>query len=162
MWWGFDNTSLVCWLVCPYIYIRIYIYILDTQDLLSPSVNKWACSRNMSSTCLQHMLYSPIALLCVYQIMCIVSLSQWLNFKLSGITCLVGKISRLNNGFISGSRRDGWVSYLEVFPTTGKSWIPSRVPPRWFWKGWFFFMLRNEKTVDWLGYIEIIRPSYVI
>ena len=24
------------------------------------------------------------------------SLSQWLNFKLSGITCLVGKISRLN------------------------------------------------------------------
>ena len=33
------------------------------------------------------------------------SLSQWLNFKLSGITCLVGKISRLN--FLSQGFMDG-------------------------------------------------------
>ncbi len=38
------------------------------------------------------------------------SLSQWLNFKLSGITCLVGKIKfKL---FISGSI--GWVRYVHI------------------------------------------------
>ena len=35
----------------------------------------------------------------------IFSLSQWLNFKLSGITCLVGKNIRRLNGFVSGSVR---------------------------------------------------------
>ena len=38
------------------------------------------------------------------------TLSQWLNFKLSGITCLVGKISRLNL-FFSGSRTAKWVIF---------------------------------------------------
>ena len=42
------------------------------------------------------------------------SLSQWLNFKLSGITCLVGKMSSFN-GFFDGPGRLREVWHFPVF-----------------------------------------------
>ena len=57
-----------------------------------------------------------------------VSLSQWLNFKLSGITCLVGKISRLNFYLRVHWLSESWDTYwLQDVSTSNK--FPTNFSP---------------------------------
>ena len=77
--------------------------------------NGWNLN-NTSNICYQeHVVW------CIWCVFNMVSLSQWLNFKLFGITYLVGKIS--SNFFFSGSI--GWVSGSDIDITPGsyrRSW----------------------------------------
>ena len=57
-----------------HIYLHIYVHVFF-------NIYVYTC-----------ILYVYIYILCVYIYIYIYSLSQWLNFKLSGITCLVGKL----------------------------------------------------------------------